>query len=760
MNTVTRFLSKREKKHKDHSHEPHVHKDLYRIFHLDDSASSIRRKLDRDEEKKIKTVLQRLEQHNITDLKDAQVEYALRSKASDGDCDKAFELLLLFQDALHGVVRPLDMEMKLLGAENRENVTCYIDSLLFAMFARTDSFDTMLTAERDGDLRRLVTLLRLWVNMLRTGKLITVDITKHMQDALGACGWEEASLLRQQDVSEAFAFITGKLNLPLLTLKMDVYHTGKEDKDDHRIVRERLLEVAIPPPPTDGSAVKLEDCLESYFNNKIEVKRHLQRRNTLQSVRASDIKKVNVAQVEHLELRSNSPSRTLDRHFFPRDTNDLAASIFSQRHVDVGELVEKRTRDDMLLNSRTRSGTIRREVLMPAWQFFSLIPWYTQNRPQNDEQVVAHLSTKRPVLGICLKRYSMTPEGVGTRLDTYIDIPLEIGLPHFISDSNGDSSYEPSFTNFKLSLQSVICHRGKSLDAGHYISLVRGPPSGAAWLRFDDLARERVTPVDMPEALRAECPYLLFYQVVPIDANGAWIEDPPAYETLKHTFAGTNGTAVPQDAVTDTTESAVDTASESSGPVGGLTVVVASASAPDTSSPTERGLLSPGKNSSAPESPSARAEQPGEAGVRPYSLDLGHLVANNLSERRVSIGFTDGPSPAETPDSGAGTPSEERTSFLGVGTRAGRGWRRARSGQRARSGTREGGMWKLSKKSKENGDVAVEDGEDGDVGGGKEKGVRRGRSLMHPKKVLKSGSFSYGSGNGSGGELERQCVVM
>ena len=82
-------------------------------------------------------------------------------------------------------------------------------------------------------------------------------------------------------MSETFSFITDKLALPLLTLKMDVYHTGKEVNDDHRIVRERLLQVAIPENPEEGTEIRLEDCLESYFNNKVEVKRHLQRRNTI-----------------------------------------------------------------------------------------------------------------------------------------------------------------------------------------------------------------------------------------------------------------------------------------------------------------------------------------------------------------------------------------------------------------------------------------------------------------------------------------------
>jgi hypothetical protein len=66
----------------------------------------------------------------------------------------------------------------MVGAVNRSNVTCYIDSLLFAMFSRLDSFEVILSPESATDhaLKELATILRLWVNMLRSGKLITIDI--------------------------------------------------------------------------------------------------------------------------------------------------------------------------------------------------------------------------------------------------------------------------------------------------------------------------------------------------------------------------------------------------------------------------------------------------------------------------------------------------------------------------------------------------------------------------------------------------------
>lgn len=137
----------------------------------------------------------------------------------------------------------------------------------------------------------------------------------------------------------------------------------------------------------------------------------------------------------------------------------------------------------------------------------------------------------------------MTMHGTPKRLNTYIDIPLEIALPHFVSDDRMTEE-GPLFGNFKLVLQSVVCHRGVSVDSGHYVSLIRAnaheqatashtqdddDDDAGAWLRFDDLANPRVADVDIRKALREESPYLLFYQVQPIDEELASRGDPPTY---------------------------------------------------------------------------------------------------------------------------------------------------------------------------------------------------------------------------------------
>lgn len=123
----------------------------------------------------------------------------------------------------------------------------------------------------------------------------------------------------------------------------------------------------------------------------------------------------------------------------------------------------------------------------------------------------------------------------------------------------------PVFGNFKLCLQSAVCHRGRSVDSGHYVSVVRhpgaeiSPVNGSSsnlgsetaskdrWMRLDDLAKERVAFVNVEEFLRKESPYLLFYQVQPIEGDPGNIVDtrrtaeldgPPSYTESEYRYSG------------------------------------------------------------------------------------------------------------------------------------------------------------------------------------------------------------------------------
>lgn len=176
---------------------------------------------------------------------------------------------------------------------------------------------------------------------------------------------------------------------------MDIYHTGREDKeDDHKFVNERLLEVAIPSDEEADKVITLEDCLETYFNNRIEVKRHLQRQNTLKSRHGTissastpDTEKGNTMHIETIEVVESPTVATPTSPFPPTsparpiEGRRRADSIFSERYVKRQKSTEKSAFDEKRLleeildtsGGRPRASSLRKEVLMPAWQFFSLI---------------------------------------------------------------------------------------------------------------------------------------------------------------------------------------------------------------------------------------------------------------------------------------------------------------------------------------------------------------------------------------------------
>lgn len=125
----------------------------------------------------IEDISKRLAEMNIHDISDQYIHFALTGMYANGDVEKAVEILLLQQKSFSGIIMPYNPNTSMVGAENRGNVTCYLDALLFAMFARLEAFECMLKNDSSNEAqRKLAALVRLWVNMLRSGKLIHTDM--------------------------------------------------------------------------------------------------------------------------------------------------------------------------------------------------------------------------------------------------------------------------------------------------------------------------------------------------------------------------------------------------------------------------------------------------------------------------------------------------------------------------------------------------------------------------------------------------------
>lgn len=462
-----------------------------------------------------------------------QIQALLCLPFTDGDMTKTFHLIRYFQLSSQGLFITNECfdkwgnSIRYIGADNWENVMCYMDSLLFAMFSNLDSFEPILFLSNKSEnwmINRLSTLLRVYVNLLRSGNLIKVDLTMQICETLYKLGFTEAMSHKQQDAATLFEFLTEVLCMPLLTFKIDIQHGGKFNEDDDRkYSKERMLFVSVvddvveEDPALNSESheneILLEECLENYFSNSISVKRELERRATLDRGSVSIVDNVDDMASLSESSAKNSGVTTQVR------TRSSTLSIWSQP-------------DDS--NHDNASNPKPKEVSLPAWMFLRLLPFYTDDNNvsvSNDGNVKStakssrEFANRRPVLPICLKRYSFENDKAN-RLSKKVIIPPIINLPPFVADDNDDNK---SSHNYKLILESAICHRGTSITSGHFVSAVRKnyhrinmsdtEAYNASWYLYDDMHKPKVIEKSFKELFSAEWPYILFYRLVTIEES-------------------------------------------------------------------------------------------------------------------------------------------------------------------------------------------------------------------------------------------------
>lgn len=436
----------------------------------------------------------------------------LRGRFCQGDASRAVVLALALRDAEDMVLVECNDLVLLQGAENK-GTTCYLDALLFAMYARSfPLFDAMLysTSTADGGgaqaavpgASRLAADLRLWVNLMRSGQLVTMDLVSQLQSSIARCGWADASSSEQQDTTECFGFLAEALSMPMLTFKVFIAHGGREDAaGDHKLVQERFLALSVPEPTTAQKAgheplapIGLVDLIDSHFHTKLSVRRAVSVANGKAFEAAGD------------ELPSYQESS--------RKSHMLGGKGAPPRFLGAGD---KKT---------------PREVSLPAWQMFELVPQYTPNDSGAAQQMLA---SQPPVVAICLKRYYFDSSGQAVLNTTPIVVPEYIDFSPF-SDARVVSMGAKSV---RLQLDSAVCHRGRHVISGHYVAISRGAQPGQ-WLLFDDLSPNRVSQASFEQLFGTETPYLLFYQLQVADNDHGAQATRPGAATLGR-FLSTNG---------------------------------------------------------------------------------------------------------------------------------------------------------------------------------------------------------------------------
>jgi predicted NAD/FAD-dependent oxidoreductase len=184
--------------------------------------------------------LSKFAQQNISVVVEESI-FQTALERNDWDLKKAMVDLLDFEEATHGIlIEPPSPYATLMGSENDGGTSCYIDSLLFAMFISITAFDPLLTydipseEEEDNNAKiQLQNLVRLFVNKMRKGGLIKADFVHWLRQILQEAHWtgqDSKGNWSQEDASELFMFLTEAFDLPYLPVSF-FFFFGREELD-------------------------------------------------------------------------------------------------------------------------------------------------------------------------------------------------------------------------------------------------------------------------------------------------------------------------------------------------------------------------------------------------------------------------------------------------------------------------------------------------------------------------------------------------
>lgn len=285
------------------------------------------------------------------------------------------------------------------------------------------------------------------------------------------------SFLREIDGSEY-------LRLPKSTLQTQFAHGAKSDiESDFNFETEYLIACSIPEKPP-GETILLQECLADYFTNIVQVRRQLV--TPAEEKASSNAWPAPPAPVNYSTKPTLYPSPSYSSSsggaYASSSADDALPPYTGNGNGFYG--------DEKALMKKSYQ-TQERNVA--AWQFFKLLPYYAPT--SMDSEIAAHLANEKPILGICLKRYGYDTvrkqpyrNGRPYSPSPFVPIPaflclsdpvisdVRIVIPKYIELSNFVTQEEEKLggppKRYQLVFYSAVCHRGRYVQSGHYISII------------------------------------------------------------------------------------------------------------------------------------------------------------------------------------------------------------------------------------------------------------------------------------------------
>ncbi|KAJ2799818.1 hypothetical protein H4R20_004287 [Coemansia guatemalensis] len=352
------------------------------------------------------------------------------------DADAALRRLQILLSTRNGIVYTVDTHVRLRGAANSRGTTCYIDSLLVALFGAHGSFDGLLYARELGDssATQLQALCRLVVNHLRAGDVVDAWMVEELRTQLIHCGWQKdgGDAHAQHDASELYMFIAEKLQMPYLPLEMRIVHGADYEAADSRMVTHRMIELALPDND-EQRPLLLQELLESYFfDNRIESLERMLRDSS------ATAKAPVAVHTNAWAMLAMHPFYTPQSEMGDNASALLAAEYPSDAPVVVPLLLKRYGMDS--------HGAVRR-------------------------------SSRRVIAPMVLDITNIISEGGAGAMAMQDpkghpppDAPVRVAARHDEAFAEASPPPYDQRATFRLVLRSAVCHKGARASAGHYVA--------------------------------------------------------------------------------------------------------------------------------------------------------------------------------------------------------------------------------------------------------------------------------------------------
>ncbi|KAI8071731.1 hypothetical protein BC940DRAFT_293572 [Gongronella butleri] len=432
----------------------------------------------------------------------------------------------------------------------------------------TDSDDQQARAPH----KKLQVELRFLINKFRHGGIVTDVSMARLRTVMKDSGWYATR--DQEDASELFLFLTTIFDHPYLPFQLRLFHGGKVDQDDDRLMTDRLLPLCLPeekidkkdgkteeiakkkkigakddaktttlpssssslgstipkplppppsPPPVETAEpeLRLEALLVDHFYNSVVTGLR----------RQVDVQLQDGSGGGGITMQDEEPDLADQEQQGQMQEFDLV-SVASDADSDSDKGIEVTTVEYALSDTpkvkiphdaSARESQETQERQVDAWQAMELLPFYSSSNEQGD--TISYSQASFPdtylLLPIVLKRYKLQGS-LYTKDNRRVQIPATIPFHRFVNQNTHAACLQcRADMDYLLRLRSVVCHHGTSPHAGHYTAYAKSYTDPSVnddqdWYKLDDMhLAQRVSKVTESQVLddAAQTGYLFFYEL-------------------------------------------------------------------------------------------------------------------------------------------------------------------------------------------------------------------------------------------------------